>query len=259
MPSLQDQVILITGASSGFGEAIARACAREGARLALVARSAERLEQLARELGSPERVLAAPADVTSDTAVASMVATVIAHFGHIDVLVNNAGFGIMEPTEQAKIADLQDMMNVNCYGAMRCTLAVLPHMHARHRGQIVTMASIAGLIPFRNMAFYGGSKSAIVGMFETLTIELTGSGVRNAIICPGVARTTFFLKADAKQFPRITRMIPWMTADQIAETTLAVMKRRKQGIVVVPGYMTPIILLGRALPGLNRLAQRIIR
>lgn len=259
MTSLQDQVILITGASSGFGEAIARACVREGARLALVARSAERLEQLARELGSPERVLAAPADVTSDTAVASMIETVIAHFGHIDVLVNNAGFGIIEPTEQAKIADLQDMMNVNCYGAMRCTLALLPHMHARHSGQIVTMASIAGLIPFRNMAFYGGSKFAMVAMFETLAIELAGSGIRNAIICPGVARTAFFLKADANQFPHITHMIPWMTADEIATVTLAVIKRRKQGIVVVPRYMTPLIFLSRAFPGLNRMAQRILR
>ncbi len=258
MDSLQDKVILITGASSGFGEAIARACVREGARVALVARSAQRLEQLARELGSPDRVLAAPADVTSDTAVASMIASVIAHFGYVDVLVNNAGFGIIEPTEQAKISDLQGMMDVNCYGALRCTLALLPHLRARRSGQIVTMASIAGLLPFRNMAFYGGSKFAMLGMFEALAIELSGSGIRSVLICPGVARTEFFQHADANKFPRITRLIPWMTAEQVARATVGAIKQHTAGILVVPRYITPLIFLGRALPGANRLIQKIL-
>lgn len=258
MASIQDKVILITGASSGFGEAIARACVREGARVALVARSAERLKQLARELGPPERVLAAPADVTSDAAVTSMIDGVIKHFGHVDVLVNNAGFGVIEPTEQAKLSDLQGMIDVNCYGAMRCTLALLPHLRARRSGQIVTMASIAGLIPFRHMAFYGGSKFALVAMFETLGIELAGTGIKNVIICPGVARTAFFQQADASKFPRVTRLIPWMTAEKIAEATVRAIKKRSRGLIIIPRYMTPIILLGRGLPFMNRLVQRIV-
>ena len=138
---LRDQVIVITGASSGFGEQIARQCAAHGARVVLVARSAGRLEKLAEELGGEPYALAIPTDVTDDTAVHALVQQVLQRFGRVDVLVNNAGYGILDAFQEARLADLQGMMDVNLYGAIRCTHAVLPSMLARRNGYICTMAS----------------------------------------------------------------------------------------------------------------------
>src|SRR5262245_26677772 len=138
---LRDSVVIITGASSGFGELIARRVAAGGARVVLVARSAGKLEQLAAELGGASRALVVPADVTDDAAVQAMVKRAIEQFGRIDVLVNNAGFGVLDRLVEAKLSDLQGMIDVNLYGLIRCTQAVLPHMIARRSGQIVMMAS----------------------------------------------------------------------------------------------------------------------
>lgn len=255
---LQDRVVVITGASSGFGEAIARSCSRAGARVILVARSAAKLEQLAAELGGPSRAAAIAADVTSDSDVARMAAEAIQHFGHVDVLVNNAGFGILDAFVDAKLTDLQEMMDVNVYGAVRCTQALLPHMCARRSGQIVMMASVGGLLGFRNMAFYNATKFALVGMFQAMAVELEGSGVRCAIICPGVAHTTFMQRADIRKFSRATRLVPWLTAEQVGEATMRMIARRTHGRVIIPWQARPLVALGSLLPSLGRFVLRLI-
>jgi short-subunit dehydrogenase len=255
---LRDQVIVITGASSGFGEAIARACAQRGARLALVARSADRLAQLAEELGGAERALVVPADITDDVAVAAMAERILGHYGHVDVLVNNAGFGVLDRVADARLADLQAMMDVNLYGALRCTSAFLPSMLQRRSGQIVTMASIAGLISFENLGFYAATKHAIVGAFQALTVELGGSGVRCVLICPGVALTNFMQRAEVGKYPRVTRLIPWLTSEQVAAATVRAIERRREGRVVVPWQARPLVLATQLAPGLTRLVMRIL-
>ncbi len=132
---LRDKVIVITGASSGFGEQIARRCAQAGANVVLAARSAERLERLAAELGA-DRALAAPTDVTSDAGVTRLVATTLERFGRADVLVANAGFGVLDPITDARIEDLQEMIDVNLYGTVRCIKAFLPDMLRRRNGSV---------------------------------------------------------------------------------------------------------------------------
>ncbi len=256
---IRDHVIIITGASSGFGELTARQCIQAGARVALVARSAQKLEQLAQQLGGPERALAVAADVTDGAAVKQMVDQVLAHFRRIDVLVNSAGYAILDPVANLAIDTVEGMLDVNVIGALRCTQAVLPYMYARRTGQIVTVASLAGLLPFQNMGGYCASKYALVGLFETLQVELGGSGIRCALICPGPSLTNFMEHADIKKYPRVTRMLPWPKAEDVAATIVRAIQRRTDGRVTIPKLAIPFVIVARLFPGLTRLVMRIVR
>lgn len=257
--NLHDQVIVITGASSGFGEQIARQCAARGARVVLVARSAGRLEQLAAQLGGEPNALAMPADVTDEAAVQALAQQVVQRFGRVDVLVNNAGYGILDSFQEARLADLQGMMEVNLYGAIRCTHAFLPGMLARRDGYICTMASLAGLLSFRNLAFYTATKHAIVGAFQALNVELGGTGVRSVLICPGVATTEFLEHAAVEKYPRVSRMVPWLTAQQVAGVTVRAIERRTEGRVITPWQAVPLVLAAQLLPGITRRVMRVVK
>ncbi len=253
---LRNRVVVITGASSGFGELIARRCVAQGARVVLAARSAPALEGLADDLGRAQ-ALPVPTDVTSDTDVRRLVQQTVERFGQADVLVNNAGFGVMDRFEQAQLGDLQEMMEVNVYGAVRCTQAFLPLMRARRSGQIVMMASLAGLIATYAMDFYCATKFALVGMTRNLMVELHGSGVRCALICPGVAMTNFMRRADITKFPLITR-ITSTTAEQVADATLHAIARRTHGEVLVPWFMRPVVAVANLNPNLSQHVIRLV-
>jgi uncharacterized protein len=255
---LRDKVIVITGASSGFGEQIARRCARRGANLVLAARSIEPLEQLAQELDTRDgRALAVAADVTSDSDVARLAAATLERFGRADVLVANAGFGVLDRIVDAPIEDLREMIEVNLIGATRCVKALLPSMLQCHSGQVVIMASIAGLIATHNMGYYSASKFALVGMARALMIELDGTGVRCAMICPGIAPTGFQQRADAAKYPSITRLVA-CTSEQVAEATVRAIQRRTHGEVVVPWQGRALSILANPLPSLSRLVIRLV-
>lgn len=248
---------MITGASSGFGAAIARRCAAAGAKVVLAARSAGALEQLAGSLGA-QRALAVPTDITSAEEVARLEQAALGRFGQVDVLVANAGFGVFDSFADARLDDLQAMVDVNLYGTARCVQAFLPHMLARRSGQIVVMASLAGLIAAANMGFYNATKFALVGMTRTLMLELHGTGVRCALVCPGVAPTGFQLHADSRKYPRITRAAQ-CTADQVADATIRAIRRRTHGELIIPWHARLLVAAAQALPGLARLVMRIVR
>jgi NADP-dependent 3-hydroxy acid dehydrogenase YdfG len=253
---LRDKVIVITGASSGFGEQIARRCIRAGANVVLAARSADRLARLADELGA-DRALAVPTDVTDDAEVARLVAATHARFGRADVLVANAGFGVLASIADARIEDLQDMIAVNVYGTARCVKAFLPEMLRRRNGQIVVMASIAGLLATANMGFYTTTKHALVGMTRTLLLELHGTGVRCAMICPGVAETGFQERADRAKYARFTRLVS-CTAEQVANATVRAIQRRAHGEVIIPWYGRMLDIIATPMPGLTRFVIRLV-
>ena len=256
---LHDQVIVITGASSGFGEAIARRCAAAGARVVLAARSADSLERLAEQLGAGAgRALAVPTDVTSDADVARLAATTLEHFRRADVLVNNAGFGILDRLVNAQLADLQEMVDVNLYGAVRCIDAFLPQMLERHSGQVVVMASLAGLMATLNMGYYNTSKFALVGLTRTLMLELADTGVRCALVCPGLAPTGFQQRADRRKYPRILKLVR-CSSEQVADATVRAIAKRTHGEVLVPRRAVPLVAVGAAFPSLARLVLRIVR
>ena len=255
---LTDKVIVITGASSGFGEQIARRCAQRGAQVVLAARSVEPLEQLAQQLRTAGgRALAVAADVTSEADVARLASTTLDRCGRADVLVANAGFGVLDRIADAPIDDLREMVEVNLIGTARCIKALLPDMLQRRSGQIVVMASLGGLIATHNMGYYSASKFALIGLARSLMIELYGTGVRCALICPGIAATGFQRRADAAKYPRITRLVG-CTSQQVAEATVRAIQRRTHGEVVVPWQGRVLSILAHPIPSLSRLVIRLV-
>jgi short-subunit dehydrogenase len=255
---LSDKVIVITGASSGFGEQIARRCSQRGARLVLAARSPGPLQQLARELGEHDgRAVAVAADVTADQDVARLAAPTFERFGRADVLVANAGFGVLDRIADAPLEDLREMIDLNLVGSVRCVKALLPDMLRRRSGHVVIMSSIAGLIATQNMGYYSASKFALVGLARSLMLELHGTGVRCALICPGIAATGFQQRADVSKYPRITRLVGCSSA-QVADATVRAIRRRTHGEVVVPWQGRALSLLAAPIPGLTRLVIRLM-
>lgn len=254
--SLVGQVVVITGASSGFGADIARRAVAAGARVVLAARSTDKLNALVEELGGAEKAIAVTADVTSDDDVARLVSEAEA-FGPVDILINNAGFGFIDTFVDAPLADLQRMMDVNVYGAVRCTKAFLPHFFARKKGNILMMASIAGLAAARNMAFYCASKFALVAISRTLQQELSGTGVFCSVICPGVAQTGFQQNAPNEKYPRAAALSR-CTSAQVADTVIEAMQRRRMGEIIVPWHSTLLMRFGAAFPGVARAIMNLI-
>jgi short-subunit dehydrogenase len=190
--ALAGRVAVITGASSGIGAATAVACGRAGMRVALAARRADRLERVAAEVrAAGGEARAVPTDVADEAAVRALVDGTAAAWGRLDVLMNNAGAGIVAPVEQTTAAEFERLMRVNFHAAVVGTLAALPHMRRQGRGHLVNVASVLGkrASPFR--AAYVASKFALVGFSEALRMELAGAGIHVTCVCPVGTATEF--------------------------------------------------------------------
>jgi len=188
LESFHDKVVLITGASSGIGRALAIDFARQGARVALVARNADKL----RALALPGEHLIAPADVTKPAEVARAVADTLAHFGHIDVLVNNAGIGHCANLADTSLEEFRAVMETNFFGAFYFLRAVAPGMIERRSGLVVQISSVNGFCSVPLGSAYCASKFALEGMSQSARIELYRHNVRMLIVRPGVIDTEFF-------------------------------------------------------------------
>jgi hypothetical protein len=255
---LQDAVVLITGASSGFGAATARRLGAGGAQLALAARSHRQLDALAAELRrSGAQAVALPADVTSDADVARLAEATLARFGRIDVLINNAGFGLLNSIAEAEPRELEEMLAVNLVGAARCIRAVLPHMLARNSGQIVNVASLAALLGMRNFGYYSATKAGLLALTRSMQQDLAGTGVRCVAICPGAARTPFFHRARVERVPRTAFLIPWLSDDEVAAVIVRAVERDAVGEILIPRLAHPLMRLANATPWLARHVVRL--
>ncbi len=187
---LKDQVVIVTGASSGIGWATALAFAREGARLVLAARRGDRLAELQQEiqaLGATAVVIST--DVTQDADLQALVDTTLAAFGRIDVLVNNAGIADGGPFQDLSRQRLQRELQVNMYGPMRLIQLVLPVMLCQKSGHIVNVSSATALTPWPGLAAYVATRAGLAGFTHTLRRELAGSGVGISLILPVWTRT----------------------------------------------------------------------
>ena len=181
------KVIVITGASSGLGEAAARRLAKEGATLVLGARRVERIEALRAELGG--NVLALETDVTRRADVEALVNTAITEFGHVDVLVNNAGLMPNSLLATLRVEDWERMIDTNIKGVLYGIGAVLPHMIARKSGHVINVASVAGHKVRPGSAVYSATKHAVRVISEGFRMEMTPYGIRSTIISPGAVET----------------------------------------------------------------------
>lgn len=179
----------ISGCSSGFGQALARAALSHGHRVAATARRVESLAGLRRDFG--DAVVALEMDVTSDGSVGTAVAEAERALGRLEVVVNNAGFGVVGSVEETPDELVRQNFEVNFFGALRVIRAVLPGLRARGAGHIVNVSAAAAIGNYAGFGAYGASKCALAGLSESLELELAPLGVRVMLVEPGPFRTDF--------------------------------------------------------------------
>ena len=177
----------ITGASSGFGRAFAEHALAQGHNVVATARDPARLADLVAL--APDRVLAAALDVDAHGAAEEAVKAAIARFGRIDVLINNAGYGVVGAFEETSDAELRALMDTNFFGAMAVTRAALPFLRAQRAGAIVNISSLGGQLSFAGFSAYSASKFALEGVSEALAQEVAPFGIKVLIVEPGQFRT----------------------------------------------------------------------
>ena len=185
------RTVFVTGASAGFGEAIARRFAADGARVIISARRSDRIAELAKELGSD--ALPLTLDVRDRAAVAGAVSELPPEFAAIDVLVNNAGLALgLQPAYEASLDDWDAMIDTNCKGLAYCARAVLPGMVQRGHGHVINLGSIAGTYPYPGGNVYGATKAFVHQFSLDLRSDLQGTGVRVTSVEPGLSGGTEF-------------------------------------------------------------------
>ena len=219
MTDLSNMTVMITGASSGFGEACARRFAAAGARLVLLARRIDRLEKL--KGGLPVPVYVAKRDVRNRQDAENFVSTLPAEFSEIDVLINNAGLSLgLEPAYETNLDDWETMVDTNIKGLMFFTRLVLPGMVERNRGHIVNIGSVAATYPYPGGNAYGATKAFVKQFTLNLKADLFGTAVRVTDIEPGLAETEFSLvrfKGDAEKAGAVYKGTKPISADDMAE------------------------------------------
>ena len=214
-------IVFVTGASSGFGTAIARRFAKEGHQIVAVGRRQERLDALAKELGR-ERVFALTLDVRNREAVSTTLSRVPKEFADIGVLVNNAGLALgLESAQNAQLDAWDEMVDTNVKGLMYVTRAILPGMVARNRGHVINMGSIAASYPYPGGNVYGASKAFVRQFSLNLRADLTGTKVRVTDIEPGLVGGTEFssvrFRGDADRVAKMYQGADALTPEDVAE------------------------------------------
>jgi NADP-dependent 3-hydroxy acid dehydrogenase YdfG len=214
-------IVLITGASSGFGAQIARKFVQQGHKVIAAARRTDRLQALAAELGAA--LLPVELDVTSKESINTMLAALPVAWQEIDGLVNNAGLALgIEPAHKASLEDWETMIETNCKGLVTMTRAILPQMVARGRGIVINIGSVAGAYPYPGGNVYGATKAFVDQFTLNLRADLTGTGVRATNIAPGLCGGTEFsnvrFKGDDGAAAKVYEGTTPLTAVDIAET-----------------------------------------
>ncbi|HJV74271.1 MAG TPA: SDR family NAD(P)-dependent oxidoreductase [Noviherbaspirillum sp.] len=213
-------IVLITGATSGFGAEMARKFAQNGHKVIATGRRKERLDKLAAELGAA--LLPIEMDVRDKSSITNALAALPAEWSEIDILVNNAGLALgIEPAHKASLDEWETMIDTNCKGLVTITRALLPAMVARGRGTVINIGSVAGAYPYPGGNVYGATKAFVDQFTHNLRADLVGTGVRATNIAPGLCGGTEFsnvrLKDDAAAAKVYEGTVP-LTATDIAET-----------------------------------------
>ncbi len=202
MMKLNGKVVIITGASSGIGEAFARRLADEGCRLTLAARSVDKLEALASELDA--ETLVAPADMTVPADITNMVERTLERFGRIDVMCANAGIYVPGEFAEGDIDALTRMLRINVDAVLRCAHQVIPQMKAAGEGDIVVTSSISGFIDVHWEPIYSASKHAVQTFVHTVRRQLAGSGLRLMSLAPGQVANPLWGFHEAADIERVS-------------------------------------------------------
>ena len=249
--SFRGKTAVITGASSGIGRLLARRFAHEGARVALVARREAELRQLAGEIEQGGgQVLVLPCDVADRAQVFACAEQATRVFGNIDILVNNAGYGHHRRFLEWDLDDMERMLRVNFLGTLYWTKALLPQMVERRTGWLVFMASVAGKLGVPEESAYAASKFAMVGLAESLSIELEDAGVHVLTVCPGTIDTAFFDAEAIERMPPVAkRMI--IQPERVVDAVIHALARGKHEITV-PRMIAAGYVVRTLAPGFMR-------
>jgi len=241
------RLAVVTGAASGMGRLTTARPVASGWTVAAVDLAAAQLKTTAAEIGATPY----PCDVGDSAQVAATVSEVSERFGAIDRLINAAGIAISGGIEDLSIEAFERSMNVNYFGTVRWVKAVLPVMRKRGSGEIVLFASLAGWMPTPRMAAYTATKFAVVGLAETLAMELQGSGITVRCVCPGAVQTPMLDDIVAKGMPdRLKNLSRAAPPSQVIDAVEASLSGRQRGIFVFPGVPAKVLWrLRRLSPG----------
>lgn len=254
---MKDKVVIITGASSGIGEALARKFAAGGSSLVLAARRIDRLTALKEELRDAE-VLVVQADVTDAGDCQNLVNAAVEKFGRIDILINNAGISMRSIFEEVELDVIRRVMDVNFWGTVYCTKFALPHL-LQAKGSVVGVISIAGHVGLPGRTGYAASKFAVRGFLDTLRIENLKKGLHVLVAAPGFTASEVRLSAlnarglQQGESPRDEGKM--MSAETCADHIYTAVRKRKRELILtfVEGKLT--VFLGKFFPALlDRLA-----
>ncbi|MEW6232018.1 MAG: SDR family NAD(P)-dependent oxidoreductase [Chloroflexota bacterium] len=250
MPGYFDgKVALVTGASSGIGKQVALHLVRAGARVAILARNRNALEDLAHQMGEGQTVVC-PADVTDPEAIRSAVSVALSRFGKIDILVNAAGILRAGGFLQLSEPEFRQVMEVDFFGTVNCLRMVLPHMVRARAGHVVNVSSLAGKIVFPGSSAYSAAKFAIIGMSNALRQELKPYGIGLTVVCPGYVDTPLLDQhlpsVRSSMFFKMTRSY---AAGQVAIAILNAIKRNKRELIL-PGSLRLVLAIQCVSPTL---------
>ena len=230
--NFKDKVIVITGASSGIGEASAEEFAKRGANIVLVARRKDKLEQVEKNLAKyPVKILSLICDVSEKEQVKKMVEKVLETFPQVDVLINNAGFVIYGKVEELSIEDVESQMQTNYFGTIYCTKLFLPHFLKQNSGHIVNVASVGGSFGVPGIATYCATKFALLGFSEGLHHELHETNVGVTVVSPIMVRTSLFDHPSFKNFTKHATGIS-LSAETVAKAVIKAADSPRLEIVV---------------------------
>lgn len=247
------QTALITGASSGIGADLARLFARDGYDLVLVARSEGKLHELAKELGVTATVMAT--DLSKPGAAQQIADALVEKSINIDVLVNNAGFGLGGAFVEADLKTSVEMIQVNCIAVTELTRLLLPPMVSRNRGRILNVASTAAFQPGPYMAVYYATKAYVLSFSEAIADELRHTDVTVTALCPGPTATGFGNVAGVEEARLFTMMKP-MSSAEVARKGFEGMKRGRR--IVVTGMMNRLLVQSNRISP-RRMVTTIVR
>jgi len=247
---MDGKVVVVTGASMGIGEAIAKVFAEAGASVVLLSRDASRAEGARYRVGHAEHTLALACDVRHREEIDRALALTLRRFGRVDVWVNNAGVGIRDTVADMETAAVRELFDTNFFGAIACMQAAGLAMRENGGGTIINISSVAGHIPVPFMSLYSASKFAMNALGKGARLELKRHNINVLTVCPGYVRTEFGEHVVANRQGNIRpQSVRGVTAERVAQAAYRGYRSRRRE-VVVPWTMIPVIKLYQLFPGL---------
>jgi short-subunit dehydrogenase len=248
---LSGKVAVITGASMGIGEAIAKLFVERGGTVVLLSRDRGRAEEARQRIGFADRTLAIACDVRDRKAIDQVIGATLERFRRIDIWVNNAGHGIYDDVANADTSAVRATFETNFFGTIEAMQAVIPVMKRQGGGTIINISSVAGHIPIPYHSLYSATKFAMNAASKAARVELKGSGINVLTVCPGYVRTEFSANAIRGKEQKQIRpaQVRGITAERVAQATLQGYLRGK-GQVIVPWTMIPAVKVYQLAPGL---------